>query len=69
VPGDLTDGSSGRRPIGAITVEVVAYDWNCPKFITPRFTEEQVRRAVEPLQDRIRDLEERLARLTPADRT
>lgn len=30
------------RNDGAITVEVVATDWNCPKYITPRFTENQL---------------------------
>jgi len=43
-------------------VEVVSYDWNCPKHITPRFTEEEVREATEPLLERIKELEEKLAR-------
>jgi predicted pyridoxine 5'-phosphate oxidase superfamily flavin-nucleotide-binding protein len=43
-------------------VEVVSYDWNCPKHITPRFTEEEVRKATEPLLKRIRELEEKLRR-------
>ena len=25
-----------------------AFDWNCPRHITPRFTEEQVTKAVRP---------------------
>ena len=43
-------------------VEVVSFDWNCPKHITPRFTEEEVRAATEPLLKRIKELEEKLAR-------
>ncbi len=30
------------------TLEVEAFDWNCPQFITPRFTEEEVRAAIAP---------------------
>ena len=49
-------GIDGRLE-GLVTVEVVAFDWNCPKFITPRFTEEEVRAATEPLRARIAELE------------
>ena len=52
---------------GLITVEVAAYDWNCPKYITPRFTTDEVRSVTEPLQQRIQQLEAALAerRQTP----
>lgn len=40
-----------------ITMRVVAFDWNCPKFITPRYTAEQVRALTTPLQQRIAELE------------
>ena len=30
------------------TLEVEAFDWNCPQFITPRFTEEDVRAVIAP---------------------
>lgn len=44
-------------------INVVSYDWNCPQYITPRFTEEEVEAAiVAPLKARIRELEDRLAR-------
>jgi hypothetical protein len=42
-------------------IDVTAFDWNCPKYITPRFTEEEVRVAVEPLKQRIAELETLLA--------
>lgn len=42
-------------------VDVVSFDWNCPKYITPRFTEEEVREATRPLLARIAELEEKLA--------
>ncbi len=38
-------------------IDVVSFDWNCPQYITPRFTEEQVRAAVKPLNQRIAELE------------
>jgi predicted pyridoxine 5'-phosphate oxidase superfamily flavin-nucleotide-binding protein len=41
-------------------VEVMSFDWNCPKYITPRYTEEEVREAVAPLKARIAALEQEL---------
>jgi uncharacterized protein len=52
-------GFDGRAE-GVMTVEVVAFSWNCPKYITPRFTAEQVRSVIEPLQQRIAELEQQL---------
>ncbi len=46
---------------GAIVVDIVAFDWNCPKYITQRFTAEDVRAVTTPLHERIADLETRLA--------
>jgi predicted pyridoxine 5'-phosphate oxidase superfamily flavin-nucleotide-binding protein len=50
-------------------VEVISYDWNCPQYITPRFTEAEVERAVAPLKARIAELEEKLRRQTTATPT
>lgn len=41
-------------------IEVLSYDWNCPKFITPRFTEKEVEAITQPMQDRIAQLEQLL---------
>lgn len=41
-------------------IDVVSFDWNCPQYITPRFTEEEVRSAVAPLHERIAQLEAEL---------
>jgi predicted pyridoxine 5'-phosphate oxidase superfamily flavin-nucleotide-binding protein len=43
------------------TIDVLSYDWNCPQFITPRYTAEEVETAVEPLRLRIAELEKELA--------
>ncbi len=41
-------------------IDVVSFDWNCPQYITPRFTEAEVATQVAPLHARITELEERL---------
>ena len=38
-------------------VEVVAFDWNCPKYITPRYTAEEIQELIAPLKARIAELE------------
>ena len=52
-------GSAGRIE-GLVTVEVTTFDWNCPKYITPRYTEEQVADFTSHLTSRIADLEKQL---------
>jgi len=47
-----------------ILIHVAAYDWNCPQHITPRFTQEQVETAIQPLRQRIATLEAQLAAAT-----
>ena len=42
-------------------IEVIAFDWNCPKYITPRCTAAEVAAAVAPLTKRIAELEAQLA--------
>lgn len=44
-----------------VRIEVVAFDWNCPKFITPRYTRAEVEDVVVPLKNRIAELESKLA--------
>ncbi|MBC8011159.1 MAG: pyridoxamine 5'-phosphate oxidase family protein [Burkholderiales bacterium] len=38
-------------------IAIVGFDWNCPKYITPRFTSAEVEEAVKPLRGRIAALE------------
>ena len=38
-------------------VEVVSFDWNCPKHITPRYTVAEIKALIEPLKQRIAELE------------
>jgi uncharacterized protein len=41
-------------------IRVVGFDWNCPKYITPRYTAAEVRTLVDPLKQRIAELEAQL---------
>jgi uncharacterized protein len=43
-----------------IFIEVVSFDWNCTQYITPRFTADEIDRAVAPLRRRIAELEAQL---------
>ena len=42
-------------------IEVLSFDWNCPKYITPRFTAAEVEKVIAPLQRRIAELEAQVA--------
>jgi uncharacterized protein len=67
LPGALRkiENNLGAMPIErGLIIQVEAFHWNCPKYIVPRFTEEQVRTAVAPLVKRIQDLEAELARVS-----
>ena len=41
-------------------IDVLSFDWNCPKYITPRFTAAEVESIVAPLKARIAELEAKL---------
>jgi len=47
----------------AMTLHVEAFDWNCPQHITQRFTIGEIKRMIEPVYERIEELEEENARL------
>jgi uncharacterized protein len=47
----------------AILINVVAFDWNCPQHITPRFTEVEIERGIQPLIDELARLRARLSEL------
>src|SRR5271168_785445 len=39
-------------------LKVEAFDWNCQQHIVPRFTEEEIREALEPMENRMQQLED-----------
>ena len=55
------DATLLARTERVLVVDVVSFDWNCPQYITPRFTAEEVETHVAaPLRARIAALEARL---------
>jgi len=51
----------GPRTERLFLIDVVSFDWNCPQYITPRFTAAEVGSAVAGLRARITELEAVLA--------
>lgn len=45
------------HPEKAFVIDVAGYDWNCPQHITERFTVDDLRNSIQPLHDRIAELE------------
>lgn len=43
-----------------VFIDALSYDWNCPKYITPRYTTAEVEKIVVPLKERIAELEAQL---------
>ena len=54
---DLNMRSSVER---LVFIDVVSFDWNCPKYITPRYSAEAVEEVIGPLRTRITELEAKL---------
>jgi predicted pyridoxine 5'-phosphate oxidase superfamily flavin-nucleotide-binding protein len=48
-----------------IQIRVVAFDWNCSKYITPRYTSAEIEEAIAPLQRRVAELEAQLQKARP----
>jgi hypothetical protein len=64
----LGDPDVQKRVERIFLIDVVSFDWNCPQFITPRYTESEVREAIVPLHRRIAELEAKLKALEPKDK-
>jgi predicted pyridoxine 5'-phosphate oxidase superfamily flavin-nucleotide-binding protein len=59
----VTDGGYRAKPERIFKLRLAAFDWNCPQHITPRFTEAEIERAVQPLRERLEGLEAENRRL------
>ena len=59
----LVDPTYKARPERAIAFRLEVWDSNCPQHILPRYTEAEIAPAVDRLAQRIRELEEEVARL------
>ena len=49
-------------------IQVISYDWNCPQYITPRFTAAEVEEYAAGLKARITELEAQLASAREMDK-
>ncbi len=56
----ITDPKMRSSVERLVFIDVVSFDWNCPKYITPRYSAEEVEEYVGPLKSRIAELEARL---------
>lgn len=57
----IVDGAD--EPERIVLVDVVGFDWNCPKYITPRFTLPEIEAATMSLREENGALRAELARL------
>ena len=59
----ITDPKMRSAVERLVFIDVVSFDWNCPKYITPRYSAEEVEEHVEPLKHRIAELEAQLRKV------
>jgi predicted pyridoxine 5'-phosphate oxidase superfamily flavin-nucleotide-binding protein len=62
----VLDSSYKAKPERIFVLRLVAFDWNCPQHITPRYTEAEIEAAVRPLRERLEALERENAELRGA---
>lgn len=58
----IADASMRQITERIFRIKVVSYDWNCPKYITPRYTAAELKEYLAPLQKRITELEAQLGK-------
>jgi len=56
----LTEGAGDVVVERGMVVRVASYEWNCPKYITERYTRDEVQQALAQMGARIAELEARL---------
>lgn len=54
------DGIAPAKVERVFKIRVTGFDWNCPQYITPRFTADEIQEAAAPLFRRIAELEAQL---------
>lgn len=58
---EFSAGAARRNAERLFLIQVISYDWNCPQYITPRYTLAEVEQATAPLRMKIKELEAKLA--------
>ena len=56
----VSDGNMQSSVERLVFIDVVSFDWNCPKYITPRYSVAEVEELAGPLRARIVELEAQL---------
>jgi uncharacterized protein len=56
----ITDPKIRSNTERLVFIDVVSFDWNCPKYITPRYSAEEIEEYLGPLKTRIAELEGQL---------
>jgi predicted pyridoxine 5'-phosphate oxidase superfamily flavin-nucleotide-binding protein len=56
----ITDPKMRQNVERLVFIDVVSFDWNCPKYITPRYSIDEVEEVVGPLKSHIAELEAQL---------
>jgi predicted pyridoxine 5'-phosphate oxidase superfamily flavin-nucleotide-binding protein len=56
-------------PERAIVIHVEAFDWNCQQHITPRYSEAELAKILEPMRRRLEALESENKRLRDAEKS
>jgi len=59
----LRDESYEAKIERAVVLHVKAFNWNCPQHITPRYTMEQIKQMIEPLNEYVEKLEKEIKEL------
>ncbi|TDK37640.1 pyridoxamine 5-phosphate oxidase [Rhizobium deserti] len=59
----VTDGDYKAKIERIFRLRLASFDWNCQQHITPRFTEEEVVSAINPMRERLGQLEKENAEL------
>lgn len=59
----LKDANYEAKIERAVILHVEAFDWNCPQHITPRYTIDEIKMMVQPLNEHIEKLEQEIEKL------
>jgi predicted pyridoxine 5'-phosphate oxidase superfamily flavin-nucleotide-binding protein len=60
---NLRDADYKAKIERAVVLHVKAFDWNCPQHITPRYTMDEVRSMIRPLNEYVEKLEKEIEAL------
>lgn len=63
----LSDPNYSAKVERAILIHIEAWDWNCPQHIPVRYSEADVQAMLQPLQERIAQLESQLVQSSRGD--